>query len=98
MPSRGSSSFRKACLTGMILLAAAGSALAQDEAYRLGIMDKLKVRVAEWQPAEGTIRDWSVIGGDYTVGPRGVISLSFVGEMSAAGKTTSEIEIGRAHV
>src|SRR3546814_17902063 len=43
------------------------------------------------------ISDWSVIGGDYTVGPGGVISLPFVGEMSAAGKTTSEIatEIGK---
>lgn len=97
MPSKGISSFRKTCLTGMILLAAAGSTLAQDDAYRLGIMDKLKVRVAQWQPAEGTIRDWSVIGGDYTIGPGGVISLPFVGEMSAAGKTTSEIasEIGK---
>src|SRR3546814_17162541 len=43
------------------------------------------------------ISDWSVIGGDYTVGPGGGISLPFVGDLSAAGKTTSEIatEIGK---
>lgn len=97
MPSRPIASFRKTCLSGMFLLAATGTVAAQDASYRLGVMDKLKVRVAEWQPAEGTIRDWDVIGGDYTIGPGGAISLPFVGEMAAAGKTTSEVaaEIGK---
>ncbi len=30
---------------------------AQTEPYRLGTMDKLRVRVAEWQSAEGAFRD-----------------------------------------
>lgn len=68
---------------------------AADE-YRLGTMDKLRVRVAEWQTAEGTIRDWSAVSGDYTVGPTGTISLPFIGELSASGQTTDTIakEIG----
>jgi len=76
----------------------ASSSLASAEDYRLGIMDKLKIRVAEWQTADGSIRDWSVVSGDYTVGPSGSISLPFVGDMPASGKTTDAIaqEIGLA--
>jgi exopolysaccharide production protein ExoF len=59
--------------------------------YTLGAMDKLRIRVAEWQTAEGTVRDWSAISGDYTVGASGGISLPFLGTMPASGKTTSEI-------
>ena len=54
-------------------------------------MDKLRIRVVEWQTAEGAVRDWSTISGDYIVGPSGSISLPFIGEMPAAGKTTAEI-------
>ncbi|MCV9998793.1 polysaccharide export protein [Pararhizobium sp. YC-54] len=64
--------------------------------YTLGAMDKLKIRVAEWQTAEGTVRDWSAISGDYTVGASGDISLPFLGTVPASGKTTAEIadEVG----
>ena len=76
----------------------ASSSLASADDYRLGTMDKLRIRVAEWQTADGSIRDWSVISGDYTVGPSGSISLPFVGDMPASGKTTDAIaqEIGSA--
>ncbi|KRB61947.1 sugar ABC transporter substrate-binding protein [Rhizobium sp. Root708] len=81
-------------LTGVLL----SSSIASADDYRLGVMDKLKIRVAEWQTADGTIRDWSVVSGDYTVGPSGSISLPFVGDMPASGKTTDAIaqEIGTA--
>lgn len=64
---------------------------AQAEPYRLGTMDKLRVRVAEWQSAEGAFRDWSAVSGDYGVGPAGTISVPFVGELSVAGKTTEDV-------
>lgn len=85
------------CLFGALLMAVTPSAFAQEGGYRLGVMDKLKVRVAEWQPAEGTIRDWAVIAGDYTVGPGGAISLPFIGELQVAGQTNAEVaeEIGK---
>ncbi|MBB5574520.1 exopolysaccharide production protein ExoF [Rhizobium paranaense] len=54
-------------------------------------MDKLHIRVAEWQTAEGSVRDWSMISGDYTVGPSGAVSIPFIGDMPASGKTTDEI-------
>ncbi len=81
-------------LTGVLL----SSSIASADDYRLGVMDKLKIRVAEWQTADGTIRDWSVVSGDYTVGPSGSISIPFVGDMPASGKTTDAIaqEIGVA--
>ncbi len=61
--------------------------------YRLGTMDKLRVRVAEWQSAEGAFRDWSGVSGDYSVGPAGTISIPFVGELPVTGKTTAEVAI-----
>ena len=59
--------------------------------YQLGPQDKLNIRVAEWQTVDGTFRDWSAINGEYSVGPGGTLSVPFVGDMQAAGKTTSEI-------
>jgi len=45
----------------------------------------------EWQTVDGTFRDWSALNGEYSVGPAGTLSVPFVGDMQAAGKTTSEI-------
>lgn len=59
--------------------------------YQLGTMDRLRIRVAEWQTAEGAVRDWSVVSGEYTVGPSGALSLPFIGDLPAAGKTTTEV-------
>ncbi|MBB3398027.1 MULTISPECIES: polysaccharide biosynthesis/export family protein [unclassified Rhizobium] len=99
----GKSGRRRTLRSGIVVAAGLGaflasSSLAAADDYRLGIMDKLKIRVAEWQTADGSIRDWSVVSGDYTVGPSGSISLPFVGDMPASGKTTDAIaqEIGSA--
>jgi exopolysaccharide production protein ExoF len=78
-------------MTLAVMVATLAPVLAQSEEYRLGTMDKLRIRVVEWQTAEGAVRDWSAVSGDFTVGPSGNISLPFVGEMPATGKTTSEI-------
>jgi len=59
--------------------------------YQLGPQDKLNIRVAEWQTVDGTFRDWSALNGEYSVGPAGTLSVPFVGDMQATGKTTSEI-------
>jgi len=67
----------------------APSAAADD--YRLGTMDRLRIRVVEWRTAEGAVRDWSSISGEYTVGPSGSLSLPFLGELPANGRTTAEI-------
>jgi exopolysaccharide production protein ExoF len=74
-----------------LLLAALPPAAAQTADYQLDSMDKLHIRVVEWQTAEGAIRDWSAMSGDYIVGPSGNISLPFIGELPAAGKTTADV-------
>ncbi|WP_246722740.1 MULTISPECIES: polysaccharide biosynthesis/export family protein [Aureimonas] len=68
-----------------------GSAQDSGDGYKLGAMDKLRIRVVEWQSAEGAVRDWSALGGDYLVGPDGSISLPFIGQIEAAGRTPAEI-------
>ncbi|TPM36149.1 sugar ABC transporter substrate-binding protein [Mesorhizobium sp. B2-3-4] len=65
--------------------------LAAADDYRLGSQDKLTIRIAEWQTVESTFRDWSSVNGQYTVGPAGTLSVPFVGELPAAGKTTAEV-------
>jgi exopolysaccharide production protein ExoF len=77
-------------------LATAGASMARADEYRLGVMDKLRIRVAEWQTAQGTVRDWSAVSGEYTVGASGNVSLPFVGDLPASGRTTTEVaeEIG----
>lgn len=75
-----------------ILTNAFSPAFAQSaDDYRLGVLDKLNIRIAEYQAAEGNFRDWSTVSGEYTVGPSGVISLPFVGAIPAKGKTTAEL-------
>lgn len=73
----------------MVQAAGAGA----DE-YKLGVMDKLQIRVAEWQTAQAAVRDWASINGEYTVGPAGTISLPFVGEVPVKGRTTASIADG----
>lgn len=72
-----------------LLVSSVGPATAED--YHLGVMDKVRVRVSEWQTAEGTVRDWAAVSGDYAVGASGTLSLPFIGELSASGKTTAEM-------
>ncbi|MBB3978323.1 exopolysaccharide production protein ExoF [Rhizobium azooxidifex] len=81
-------------LSAGLLLAQGAFAFADD--YRLDVLDKLRIRVVEWQTAEGSVRDWSAISGDYAVGAAGQISLPLVGELPVSGKTTAEVaqEIG----
>ena len=89
--------FQFAAAIMCLLMLAAPFASARAEDYRLDVMDKLRIRVAEWRTAEGAVRDWSTVSGDYTVGASGTISLPFLGELLASGKTTAEVaeEVGK---
>ncbi|PZM10592.1 polysaccharide biosynthesis/export family protein [Rhizobium tubonense] len=88
---RRSAAFARAGVLLLGICLASGGANAASGDYHLGVMDKLRVRVAEWQTAEGTVRDWSVVSGDYSVGASGDVSLPFVGDLPVTGKTTAEI-------
>ncbi|KGD96351.1 polysaccharide biosynthesis/export family protein [Rhizobium sp. YS-1r] len=92
MQIRTASAWRILCfLVGALLVISTESAAADETGYQLGVMDKLRIRVAEWQPAEGTVRNWDAISGDYTIGPTGSLSLPFIGDLAAAGKTTADV-------
>jgi len=67
------------------------AAHAAAEEYRLGSQDKLNIRVVEWQTVEGAFREWSAVSGVYVISASGKLSVPFVGEIEAAGKTTAEI-------
>ncbi|UCI19640.1 polysaccharide biosynthesis/export family protein [Mesorhizobium sp. B2-1-8] len=86
-PFSGRSRLLAACLT----MSLAFPQLAAADDYRLGSQDKLTIRIAEWQTVESAFRDWSSVNGQYTVGPAGTLSVPFVGELPAAGKTTAEV-------
>ena len=84
--------FSALLLVASVAFGAPLSAMAAEGAqYKLGTADKLRIRVAEWQPADGSIRNWDVINGDYSVGPSGALSLPFIGQLEVAGKTPSEV-------
>lgn len=74
-----------------LLLGPAASAFGDD--YKLDVLDKLRIRVVEWQTAEGSVRDWSALSGEYAVGVSGAISLPLVGELPVSGKTTAEVAV-----
>ena len=64
--------------------------------YTLGPQDKLRLRVFEWQTVKGEVREWPALSGSVVVGASGRLSLPFVGEIVAEGRTTEAVarEIG----
>ena len=87
--SHNSARLQLGSLACLAFVLSASTSFADD--YQLGTQDKLTIRVVEWQTVEGAFRDWSSVSGDYTIGPSGKLSLPFVGETPASGKTTAEI-------
>lgn len=88
-PAKSSPIFARLLVAILLLLCSLG--LAQAEPYKLGVSDKLSVRVVQWQSAGATFEDWTAVTGDYLVAPDGSVSFPFVGEVPAAGKTTAEL-------
>lgn len=95
-PNRIRAAARRLVIASLPVALLLQAAPAWADEYRLDVLDKLRVRVVEWQTAEGAVRDWSAVSGDYAVGASGTISLPLVGELPVSGKTTEEVaaEIG----
>lgn len=53
--------------------------------------DQLRLRVMEWLPLEGEIKDWSAIADAYTVAADGTVTIPFVGTLPAAGRSTEAL-------
>lgn len=61
------------------------------ETYKISTSDVLRLRVLEWQPIDGTMREWEALAGEYEVGPDGSISVPFLGPVMAVGKAPVEV-------
>src|ERR1700738_4288164 len=63
----------------VIFAAPPASVLAGD--YRLGVSDRVKIKMQEWPD----------LGGEYTVTPDGVISLPLIGNIDAVGLSLKDL-------
>lgn len=80
---------------GIIALVAASICLLQIDAraedYRIGPLDKLRVKVSEWRPASNETFEWTALGGEFTVDAAGTVSMPIIGTFAAGGTTTADI-------
>jgi len=70
---------------------AAMPAVAADGAYRLGPLDKVRIKVWEWRPAQSDTFEWTPLNGEFTVDAGGSMSLPIIGMIQAEGLTTAEV-------
>jgi polysaccharide export outer membrane protein/exopolysaccharide production protein ExoF len=77
----------------VIFVSASGQATtpASADPYRLGVDDKLRLKIVEWRESVHDVHEWSALNDDFTVGSSGDLSLPLVGAVPAAGKTTQEL-------
>ena len=88
LAARFISAILAALLLGLLL---AGPAAAQGGDYKLGAQDRVRLLVYEWRATVDTVFAWSSLNAEFTVGASGTISLPILGEVKAAGSTTSEL-------
>jgi protein involved in polysaccharide export with SLBB domain len=74
------------------LLAQTELACAQTASeYKLGAQDKVRLKVFEWRSTINAVFEWTSLNAEFTVGASGSLSLPILGEVPAAGLTTSEL-------
>jgi polysaccharide export outer membrane protein len=83
---------------GICLLAAAllfhsvqGAAAQQTPDYKLGPQDRVRLLVYEWRTTLNAVFEWTSLNAEFTVGASGAVSLPILGEIRAAGSTTSQL-------
>jgi protein involved in polysaccharide export with SLBB domain len=63
----------------------------EEDIYRLGPQDRLRIRIFEWRAALDQIYAWEAFNEDYLVGARGQVALPLAGEIEADGLSTREL-------
>jgi protein involved in polysaccharide export with SLBB domain len=81
--------FTLAVLTATAIVSPARAGDSDD--YVVGRQDKLKLKVYEWRASRDEIFEWAAFNGEVIVGPSGKIALPLIGEIRAAGSTTSDL-------
>lgn len=69
---------------------------AHAETYRLGVQDKVRIKVIDWRASKGEYKELDALEDVYTVNPAGAVSLPLVGEIPAENKTTEELSVAIA--
>lgn len=83
---------RRICLAVIALSAFAGPAFAEPVGeYKLGPLDKIRLRVQEWRASRDEVYEWTTLKEEYVVGPAGNVSVPLVGDVHAAGLTTARL-------
>jgi polysaccharide biosynthesis/export protein ExoF len=67
----------------------AGSAQAEDGL--IAPSDVLGLRVTDWLPVEGELREWAAITGTYVVGADGRATFPYIGAIEVAGQSPDDI-------
>ena len=73
------------------VLSANASAENEPGDYKLGPLDKVRVKAYEWRPSRDEIFEWKALNDEFTIGPEGVLALPLIGEISASGISTGEL-------
>ena len=68
------------------------------EVYRLGVDERLSVKVLAWSETERRFDIWPAVSGEYRIQADGMILVPLAGQIVAAGLTTAELsaQIGKA--
>ena len=82
---------RRLALAIAFALAAAPVAKADEDDYRLGPQDKLRIKVYDWRGANSDAHEWTPLTGVFEIGASGKLFLPLIGETPAARHTAAEL-------
>ncbi len=60
-----------------------------EGSYLLDASDQVRLKVFEWRPSRDEVYEWKALNDTYVIGPNGTLSLPIVGDVKAAGLTTT---------
>ena len=78
-------------LAGACSMLFSTAAMAQTAPDAISPQDKLQLKVLEWLPAKGEYKEWTAVGGEYTVASDNTVSIPFVGAISTAQRSPDEV-------
>lgn len=84
--------FRRIPAAMLVMLACVGPQTASAaEEYRVGPLDRVKIKVSEWRSTSSEIFEWSALSGEFTVSAAGTLSMPVIGALPVEGATTGAI-------
>jgi exopolysaccharide production protein ExoF len=82
---------KSAIVLPLLAASLAWSTASFADEYMLGPMDRLSVKIVEWQPSNATLKDWSTVNGEYTVTAAGNVELPLLGPVKASGRSAAQL-------